>query len=210
MFRVVFFVLVLGIGQHAAAAKAGVALQAFLDGASSVAAQFEQNLFDDAGKLIETSTGFMVLRRPDQFRWHYAQPFEQQIIADGEKIWIYDPDLQQVSVKPMGRTIGGSPAILLSSDRRITELFEVRDLDPAKGLDWVELIPRETDSAFTALRVGMRDGVLAAMTLADTFGQRTELSFHDVRRNQALPEDTFDFVPPPGADVLEEQWSPPQ
>ncbi|MBT6276490.1 MAG: outer membrane lipoprotein chaperone LolA [Chromatiales bacterium] len=209
IWRIVFFVVGLTTVQATIAANDAVTnLQAFLDGAASVSSQFEQRLLNEDGKLVETSTGTMVLKRPNQFRWHYAAPFEQDIVADGEQIWIYDPDLEQVTVKPMGRAIGGSPAVLLSTDRRLTELFDVKALPSDDGVEWVELKPLESDAAFIALMVGLSGGQLAFMKLFDTFGQTTELSFLELKVNGEIASDAFVFIPPKGADVIKDTSKP--
>lgn len=200
-----FTLLLMGTSSASFAASAGASLQSFLDATTLLGATFEQRLFDEQRRLQEESSGTLVLRRPGQFRWHYIEPFEQEIVADGELIWIYDADLKQVAVRPMGRTMGGSPAVLLSASEPLVEIFDLTDAGERGGFNWVELKPREQDVAFVLLRIGMRDGLIGAMDLVDTFGQTTELRFFDLNTSPSVTAETFTFKPPAGTDVIDER-----
>lgn len=187
------------------AGPTGEALQSFLDDTVWLSSEFQQKLTDETGALLEESSGTMVLARPDRFRWRYSEPYEQVIVGDGKAVWIYDADLKQVTVRPMGQAMAGSPALLLSSSQRLAQLFEVMEIGTRDGMEWVELKPRERDVAFNAIEVGLTDGKLASMRLRDNFGQVTELSFSALDRTAIDRGDVFKFIPPPGTDVVDER-----
>lgn len=189
----------------AAAADTLATLQAYLDRVETLKADFRQVLYDETGRPIETSTGEFYLARPDRFRWSYETPYRQEIVADGQRVWLYDSELEQVTVKTLGDALGSSPARLLSSEAPIHDTFTTRELGAQDGLDWLELKPRETESTFVALRVGFAGDALRRMELEDNFGQNTQLTFNDVAENPDLDPALFRFTPPPGVDVLREQ-----
>lgn len=198
------FALCLGLAPGAATASAGEALQVFLDGTRTLAANFSQQLFDERKLVIEESRGDLLLRRPGEFRWRYVEPFEQLIVSNGERVWIWDADLTQVTIRRAGRSMGGSPALLLTSTRPLAELFELTEVGQRGELDWVELKPLEDGAAFARLRVGMRGERIGAMELVDTFGQTTVLTFRDIDAAPEVPVDAFRFEIPEGADVMDE------
>ncbi len=198
---VIAVVLCLSSGS-ASAAEARAQLEAFLRDLNSMSAQFSQRVLDEHGKLVEASGGEFFVQRPGKFRWSYKQPYAQEIIGAADRIWLYDSELEQVSIKPMDDALGNSPALLLVSDRPLDELFVVQDLGEQNAVMWLELKPRDENGAFAAFRVGMADGDLRLMELMDNFGQRTQLSFASIARNPALDPKLFTFTPPPGADVV--------
>jgi len=194
-------VTVLAAGVHAAAP--GVAkLEAFTEELRSLRATFRQSLYDESGAPIESSSGIVWLQRPGRFRWEYETPYEQIIVGDGERVWLYDRELEQVTVRPVDDTIGITPAALLASDRPVRESFLVADGGEEGGLDWVELRPRADEATFTLVRLGFGARHLESMQLEDGFGQTTVLDFADVSRNPALDPALFRFSPPPGVDVI--------
>ena len=161
-----------------------------------------QSLFDAAGEVVQESRGTMVLQRPGRFRWDYSQPYEQHIVADGQKLWIYDTELQQVTVKGLDNALGNAPINLLSQRRPLTEDFLVRELPSHDGLQWVELEPRIKDTDFTSITLGMDVEGMKVMELRDSFGQRTQIRFMDIQLNAATDPGMFDFQPPAGVDVV--------
>ena len=179
-------------------------LEEFLASTTTFSSTFIQLVYDEQANLLEDSSGSVDLERPNRFRWAYLEPFEQQIVADGERVWIYDADLEQVSVKPMDGAMAGTPALLLSSDRPVTENFALRDLGENEGVDWVELTPLSEDATFAHIRVGFSDDLLKTMELRDNFGQTTMLYFADIETNARIDPTVFEFTPPPGADVIGE------
>lgn len=187
------------------AAESGLQrLQAFSGEMHSLRANFIQTLFDANGRQIRESGGTLVLRRPGQFRWDYEHPFAQQIIADGEKLWVYDAELEQVTVRPQDGALGQAPIMLLSEARPLDADFETRDLGAREGLEWVELKPRVQDTDFRVIYLGLDEQGLKVMELRDHFEQVTQIRLDQVRYNAATDPAEFAFEPPPGVDVIGE------
>jgi outer membrane lipoprotein carrier protein len=176
--------------------------QAYLKSTQSASASFEQKVFDKNGKLVQESRGSFVLQRPGKFRWSYAKPHPQVIVGDGERVWIHDPDLNQVTVRKLSRAIGSTPAALLAGSTDIEQAFELADAGEKGGLEWLEARPREKEAGFERIRLGLSANGVEAMELVDHFGQTTLLRFADVVRNPRVDANTFRFTPPRGADVL--------
>jgi len=177
---------------------------AFNTATKTATARFEQQVFDRSGKVVEKASGSFAFARPGKFRWTYEKPHKQVLVGDGAKLWIHDPDLNQVSVKRIDKAISSTPAALLAGRDDITALFTLRDAGAADGLAWVEATPRTQDTGFERVRLGLQGKTLAAMELHDSLGGRTLLRFSDLKANAAVSPDTFQFKPPPGADVLED------
>lgn len=177
---------------------------AFNAATRSATARFEQQVLDRGGKVVERASGTFAFQRPGRFRWTYDKPHQQVLVGDGERLWIHDPDLNQVTVKRMDQAISSTPAALLAGRDDITRLFTLRDAGSAGGLGWVEATPRAEDTGFERVRLGLDGRTLAAMELHDQLGGRTVLRFHDLAPNASLPPGTFTFEPPPGADVIRE------
>ena len=181
---------------------------AFNSQTKTASGRFEQKVFDRGGKAIETASGTFTFARPGKFRWVYEKPHPQTLVADGQKLWIYDPDLQQVTIKRIDQAISSTPAALLAGRDDITTLFTLRDAGTADGLAWVEASPKSPDTGFDRVRLGMQGTSLAAMELQDSLGGRTVLRFSDLKPNVALAAEKFRFTPPAGADVLEDPAAP--
>ncbi len=180
-------------------------LDAFSKGLKGLDGSFEQKLYDLDGRLKETSKGRIALSAPRLFRWEYATPYEQLIVADGEKVWVFDPDLDQVTVRPQGPEEQNSPLAALVDPARLERDFNVREGDEADGLSWLLLSPRDSQQAsFSSARLGFRGQALVRMEVVDTLGQRTEVVFSGLKRNPAFDQGTFRFVPPAGVDVVGE------
>lgn len=178
-------------------------LHEFLDGLRTLRADFEQTLTDASGGEGQRSSGSLAIRRPGQFRWDYREPYPQEIVADGETIWIYDPDLAQVTREEQERALQGSPAQVLSDTVPLEASFVIRPGGgDAPGLAWVTLVPREESSQFEQIRLGFRDDTLVRMEMADKLGQSSVFRFSNVRRNPDIARSVFRFEPPAGADVL--------
>ena len=187
----------------AATADDSAALRTYLDGLKSLQANFAQQRFDETGELLETARGDCKLQRPGRFRWEYAEPYRQTIVSNGRKLWIHDADLAQVTVNDVTPDAPGTPAELLSAEFDIDTRYTIEHLGLRDGVDWYALKPRDPASQFSSVELGLANGEIAAMKLADNLGQTTALSFSAVQRNVALPADIFEFTPPPGADVVE-------
>ncbi|MGH8713448.1 MAG: outer membrane lipoprotein chaperone LolA [Casimicrobiaceae bacterium] len=187
-----------------AAASGRDQLRAFLSGAKSGKTTFRQVVSSKAGRPAEESSGTFAFSRPGKFRWTYEKPHAQIIVGDGEKLWIYDPDLNQVIVRKLDRALGASPAALLAGDDTLDKDFELRDGGAGDGVEYVDARPRAADSGFSAVRIGLKDNLPRTMELHDSFGQVTQLTFGAFERNAAVDAALFRFVPPPGADVVGE------
>lgn len=190
----------------ASAASAGAVdqLRGFLADTKTARGEFSQRV--TAGKKPPVaSTGHFEFERPGRFRWTYEKPYEQTIVADGQKLYVYDRDLNQVTVKKLGAALPASPASILFGTNEFERDFEVRDDGERDGLAWIVARPRTRDSQFDSIRIGFKGGVPGAMQIADSFGQTTVLSFRGFERNPRLDPDQFRFVAPTGADVLEDR-----
>jgi len=179
-------------------------LKAFYQTTPVMKAQFKQTVLDRKGQKVQEVTGIMQLLRPGKFRWDYQKPYVQLIIGDGEKIWLYDPDLEQVTVRALDKMLGSSPAALLAGSEAIEKIFDLKDAGRQDELEWVEAVPREKDSSFESVLLGFRGEQLAEMELHDTFGQTTVIEFSKVERNPKLNAKAFSFTPPTGVDVVGE------
>lgn len=188
-------------GAHAAGAN-GERLQRSFSEVKSLRADFEQTVTDAKGKVIQEAKGTFALQRPGKFRWDYRAPYQQIIVADGRKIWVYDTDLEQVTVKPLDAALGGTPAQLLSGTRPLEQDFVITGLPPRDGLEWVELVSKAKEKEFERVRLGFDQRDLRMMEIADSFGQSTRLKFSNLQRNPAIDAKTFVFVPPKGVDVV--------
>jgi len=177
---------------------------AFNGATRTATANFEQLVFDRGGKAIERASGTFAFARPGKFRWTYEKPHPQVLVGDGTRLWIHDPDLNQVTVKRIDNAISSTPAALLAGKDDITALFTLRDAGTADGLAWVEATPKAQDTGFERVRLGLQGKTLAAMELYDQLGGHTMLRFSDLKANAPVAADTFRFAPPKGADVLED------
>jgi len=182
-------------------ADAGDRLDGYLSGLDTVASRFEQRLFDESRKLLERARGTVLIDRPGRFRFDYADP-PQLVVGDGARVWIYDPELAQVTVLDLDAALGSTPAVLLTSGRPVAEGFRVEALEAGANVDAFALEPRAEDTSFTSIRLAFAGGELRRMELLDQFGQTTLLTFHDIRRQPEIPPAAFTFTPPAGVDVV--------
>jgi len=179
-------------------------LKTFIAATHSAQADFTQVVLDQRGKRIQSASGIMQFQRPGKFRWTYQKPYEQIIVGDGVKFWLYDVDLNQVTVKKLDAAIGSSPAALLSGSNEIERGFNLKESGSQDGLDWLEAVPKGQDSSFEKILMAFdAKAELSIMELNDMFGHKTVLRFSAMQRNPKLPEQQFHFTPPKGADVLE-------
>lgn len=178
--------------------------QAFVRGTQSARAEFSQKMYDRNNKLVQESSGSFVFQRPGRFRWTYTKPYAQVIVGDGESVWIFDEDLNQVVVRKVARAIGATPAALLAGSAEVEQAFELAEAGSAGGLEWLEARPRMRESGFERIRMGFGVAGIEAMELIDPFGQTTVLRFGNLSRNPRLDPSTFRFTPPKGVDVLGE------
>ena len=175
--------------------------QSYLRTTVSARGDFEQKVYDKTGKLTQESRGSFSFQRPGRFRWSYQKP-PQLIVGDGERVWIHDSDLNQVTVRRIARAIGSTPAALLAGASDVERAFELSEAGEKDGLAWLEARPREPEAGFERIRLGLGSGGVEAMALFDHFGQTTLLRFSNVVRNPQLDPGIFRFTPPKGTDVL--------
>ena len=164
--------------------------------------EFEQKIFDHNRKLLQESRGVLAFSRPGRFRWNYVKPYAQLIVGDGSRVWIYDEDLKQVTVKKLDQTLGSTPAALLAGNNEAMRAFKLSDRGARDGLEWVEALPRDKEGNFETVRMGFSSSGLEVMELVDSFGQTTVLRFASLERNPKLDPGLFRFSPPKGADVI--------
>ena len=193
----------LSAASFAAHADAVDTLKDFVTNVKSGHARFTQTVISPDGAKKKTSSGSFEFARPNRFRFAYAKPFEQLIIADGRKVWIYDADLNQVSARKLSSALGATPAALLAGGSLEID-FDLAALPAKDGLDWVKATPKAKDGAFQSVLIGFRGKDLAAVEIVDSFGQRSLLQFAQLAANVAIAPERFVFTVPPGADVIEQ------
>ena len=179
-------------------------LKSLLGETKTARARFAQIVFDKEHKVLQQSAGSMAFARPGRFRWEYVKPYEQVIVGDGARLWIYDKDLNQVTVRKLEGALGSSPAALLAGSNEIERGYTLTSAGEGQGLDWLEAVPKSPDTVFERIRLGFNEAGLEAMELRDQFGQITVIKFSAMERNSELPPGEFKFVPPAGADVISE------
>ena len=179
-------------------------LRAFVQDTKSGEAQFTQtNLSAKSGQAGSTSSGLFQFSRPGRFRWEYQKPYPQTIVGDGQTLWIWDPDLKQVTRKKLSNSLGSTPAAILAGDNALEKGFSLQEDGQSDGLEWVLAIPKTRDSGFERVRLGF-DGIsLARMELHDNFGHTILIRFSGFKMAPHFAPDTFHFTPPPGADVIQ-------
>ena len=183
-------------------ADARAHLDSFVAGTKGLKAQFTQTVYDRNGRKTQEASGTLFLSRPGKFRWVYKKPYTQLIVGDGKKLWIYDEDLDQVTVRKLDQALGESPAALLAGNNDLEKLFSVTNAGDKDGLEWLEAMPKSKEGSFNKVRMGFRGDDLAAMELQDSFGQTTLLRFSALERNPSMGGSLFRFSPPKGVDVI--------
>ncbi|WP_269533431.1 outer membrane lipoprotein chaperone LolA [Chitinimonas sp. BJYL2] len=176
-------------------------LKTFLAQTRAFTADFQQTVMQKNGKQ-EQASGTMAILRPGRFDWRYIKPYEQRVVGDGTQLWVYDPDLNQVTRKRLDQALGDSPAALLAGSNELDKRYKLSEAGSRDGLEWIDAAPRNRDSGFDKVRIGLKDNQPMAMELADSFGQTTAIRFSNVNRSPKLGDDRFRFVPPKGADVV--------
>jgi outer membrane lipoprotein carrier protein len=175
----------------------------------SLDADFEQVIVDPQGRLLERTRGSLQILRPGRFRWAYDAPYEQLIVTDGATLWVFDPDLEQVTVSELDTSVGNTPALLLSTERPLRDLFFVGEPEADGETTWLLLEPRDEETSFTRIFLGFDgDDALAMMEIIDGFGQSVQIRFSNLRRNAPVDPSLFEFTPPPGIDVIGEEARP--
>ena len=204
--RTAFLVLLLSLSSLSPAvagdSDGGEALSRFLEGTTTLRAAFRQSLLTANAAEPQVSEGVLMIKRPGRFRWEYSAPTEQLVVCDGARLWMYDPDLEQVTVRPIDESLRGTPAMLLSGQATLDETFRVLESYEEGGLEWVRLEPLAGSPEFDTLVIGLEGGVLRQMELTDSLGQRTRIELTDVNVGADLDDSLFLFTPPDGADVI--------
>lgn len=191
------------LAQAERAAREGAApLDAFLNDVHTLTADFRQELWTADQRLLQTETGTLSLERPNRFRWNYLEPTELTVVADGAKLWIYDVELEQVTVTPFDESVGSSPAMLLSGDRNVREAFDVEQTYTLDGLDWVKLVPKAGGSDFTSVLIGFSGATPRRLELVDGLNQVTRIEFERLTLNPELAPGVFELEVPAGVDVI--------
>jgi len=177
-------------------------VEGYLAGLQSLRADFDQEIVGAEGSVRERAKGTLFLQKPGRFRWDYREPYAQQLVSDGTRVWLYDEELEQVTVREAGESLSTTPAMLLSGRGDVASTFEVRAGEQDGSLQWVELTPRLEESDFRSVRLGFRGSELERMELTDRLGQTARIRFSDIQRNPGLPVALFEFDPPAGVDVV--------
>lgn len=211
MRRIILLLTTLAIALPLSAAPAGgiAEMHAFLQDVHSLKADFVQVVLDSNLKQVKQSTGTLSIKRPDRFRWDYLKPNSEIIVADGKRLWLYDVDLQQVTVKLLNDTLAASPAVLLSGSNDVEKSFSVEDLGEKDGMEWVSLLPKVKDTDFDNVKLGFKGDDVAVMELKDNLGNLTRITFSKLQRNVSVADDAFKFTPPKGADVIGDTGAAP-
>ena len=201
---VAMLLIVVSMGASAAEApSAADSLRRFFNDVRSYTARFQQVSIDESKQPIQESTGRLWLERPNKFRWNYDKP-RQQIVGDGERVWVYDEELQQISVRSMATGLADTPALLLAGKGRIDDAFTIKSQNEDTGVAWAELIPKRKDSGFETLRLGFEQGKIRVIEMVDGLGHTTRYTLRNGEENTKIDPARFSFVPPKGVDVVGE------
>ena len=188
-----------------ASASALDQFKTFVSGTKAARGEFTQTQLrsrQGAGKAQPASSGSFVFARPGKFIWNYQKPYEQLLQADGDQLYIYDKDLNQVTTRKLGNALGSSPAAILFGSNDLEKNFTLSEAGTRDGLEWLNAVPKARDTTFEQISIGLRDGIPQAMELKDTFGQTSVLKFTNFQRNPSLGAQQFKFEIPKGADVI--------
>jgi outer membrane lipoprotein carrier protein len=194
----------LPLGTSAKSPDAVDSLRRFFSEVHSYNARFSQVVLDESLNTIQESSGTLWIARPDRFRWDYDAPFRQQIVADGNRIWVYDQELKQVTVRPLTGGLGDTPAMLLAGRGKLDENFTIKSLGAQGKLEWAQLTPKRKDGGFEEIRIGFERGRLRMLEMVDSFGQTTRVTLQAPRENAKIDTAKFSFTPPKGVDVVGE------
>lgn len=178
-------------------------LRQFVENVRTLSGSFSQIQTDEHGELLSSGSGSVAISRPGRFRWAYEKPYAQLMVCDGQRIWAYDPDIAQVSVRPAGEALAGTPAELLAQKSRLAETFRIEDRGEERGMRAVHLEPRQAENDFKSIDLWLRNGVPQRLRFSDPLGGTTEVELRDLKVNLAIDDKEFRFVPPKGVEVVE-------
>ncbi|MGQ0442779.1 MAG: outer membrane lipoprotein chaperone LolA [Methylophilaceae bacterium] len=179
-------------------------LKEFFSNTNTMRAKFHQVVNDTKGRKVQEVDGTMQLQRPNKFRWDYSKPYEQQIISDGKQVFLFDAELQQVTIRDLSKALGSSPAAMLAGGDAVEKSFTLKNATRKDGLTWVLALPKDKDSGFDRVLLGFKADKLRKMEIVDSFNHITHITFDDVERNPVLQDATFFFTTPKGVDVVGE------
>ena len=199
------FCLLLGVFQNIAAEEQTEPLAFFLKELDSFQADFKQTLSNEKGEVMETSTGKVYMQKPGKYRWEYEKPYGQFLITDSNTLWIYDKDLEQVTIRDVSHALDNTPAAIISGKQNINENFVVVNMGVIEGFDWLELTPRDIDNQYRSVKIGFDKNNLGMMVLSDNLGQITRIDFLNPVRNRTFDGSLFTFAMPEGVDVIDER-----
>lgn len=182
--------------------RARAMIEEWFSSLDTLAGDFSQLVTDRSGQVVEEASGRVYLKLPDKFRWDYTDPYEQVIVADGEKVWLYDVELEQVTVRDQSEAAKDSPMLVLANTELMDRYFETEELGVRNGAHWLGLTPKSEESQFQRVEVAIDENGLRKMEFLDRFGQLTTLTFDNLERNAELEEGIFEFTPPEGVDVI--------
>ncbi|MGD9942699.1 MAG: outer membrane lipoprotein chaperone LolA [Burkholderiaceae bacterium] len=192
------------LGATSAHAGALEQLREFVAQTRSAQGDFTQQLLRENGQVAESSSGSFAFSKPGRFRWEVRQPFEQLLVADGSKLYFFDKDLNQVTVRKLSESMSSTPAAILFGTEDLDRQFQLRELAPKDGREWLEALPRSQEPGFERISLAFRNGLPEVMEVRDAFGRLSRFTFAGIRRNLAIAAESFRFVPPKGADVVEQ------
>lgn len=201
-------VVLLGFLPQVHAASAEDELRQFVEQVNTLSGRFAQTQMDEHGELVSSGAGTLAIARPGRFRWNYEQPYAQLMVCDGTRIWAYDPDLRQVTVRPAGEALAGTPAELLAQKARLSDNFRIEDRGQTKGLRHVRLVPKNEQGDFKSIELWLKAGVPQRLKFADPLGGSTEVELRDLKVNAAVDASEFRFTPPKGVEVVESAPAP--
>jgi outer membrane lipoprotein carrier protein len=205
LFRILRLALALGAPLLSGGVAAGAIdqLREFATGTRSARGEFTQQSLKSSGRGGETASGTFAFSRPGRFRWEVAQPYEQLIVTDGERVHFFDKDLRQVTVRRLGDAVSDTPAAVLFGSNELDGRFNLKEAGASEGLEWLEAVPKTRESGFDWIRIGFRSGLPQAMEVRDAFGQITRFTFRSLERNPTLDPALFRFTAPKGVDVVQ-------
>jgi len=204
VFKGLLLIVFMSVSVSGFAQNAQQRLLDHLETYQQLSGQFTQIISSEQNTKSQSSTGEFWISKPSQFRWHYTTPYIQKIISNGKKVWVYDEDLEQVSIKAASQAIGSSPLAIILGTESLEKSFDVQELADDEDLQWLQLIPKSEDSGFESMKLGFKQGTLSRMVLQDNFGQTTRLLFTDVVLNHVFEDLFFEFKVPQGVDVFDE------
>ena len=199
-----FFALSSSLFSGVATADGVSSLREFFNSTTTMRAQFSQVVNDNKGRKVQEVDGTMQLQRPNKFRWDYKKPYEQQIVSDGKQVFLFDTELQQVTIRELSKALGSSPAAMLAGGENVEKSFTLKNATRKDGLAWVLALPKDKESGFERVLLGFKADKLRKMELYDSFNHITHITFDEVERNPKLEDATFLFTPPKGVDVVGE------